>query len=160
MDFYHILLLFHIGLGEFAGLCFLWVAADTFNRTDNGFKRVRIISPIGALSAVSAWIAGGLYYLNHYGPKVKPVIIAQTSTLKWAHSLVIETKEHIFLFIPALAIAAAILYLRAADWKSMGETTSRKAGLLSILIFLLCFLMAGLGALVSGSVRSLIGGGI
>lgn len=160
MDFYHVLLLFHIGLGELAGLCFLWVTVDTINRTDNGLKRAKIVSGVGAISALSAWIVGGLYYLRHYGPKVKPVLIAETSNLKWAHNLLIESKEHIFLFIPILALAAFILYYRTPGWTSMGESTSKKAVMLSALIFVLCFIMAGFGAMISGAVRSLTGGGI
>lgn len=160
MDFYHILLLIHIGLGEFTGLCFLWVAVDTLNRTESGLRRARYISAAGAVSSVMAWFAGGFYYVRHYGSVVKPVLIAETSNLKWAHKVVIEAKEHIFLFIPILAVSAFLIYYKAGSWSEIDEVASKKAAFLSLLIFLLAFLMAAMGAIVSGSVRTLIGGSV
>jgi len=160
MDFFTILLICHIGLGEFAGLCFLWVAVDTFNRSDAGLRRVKIFSTMGTISAIGAWFAGGYYYLKHYGPVVKPALIAEASHYKWAHNFIIESKEHIFLFIPLLAVAAFLLYFKLESWKDLDEATSKKAAYLSLLIFLMAFLMAALGSLVSGSVRAVIGGGI
>lgn len=160
MDFYHVLLLIHIGFGEFAGLCFLWVAVDTLNRKDAGLQRVKYISAFGTISAICAWFAGGYYYVKHYGTVVKPVLIAESSHLKWAHKVVIEAKEHIFLFIPILAIAAFLIYFRLKSWNDLDEDTSRKAAALSLLVFLMAFLMAALGATVSGSVRTLLGGGV
>jgi len=160
MDFYHILLLIHIGFGEFAGLCFLWVTVDTLNRNEAGLSRIKYISAMGAISAILAWFAGGYYYVKHYGTVVKPVLIAETSNLKWAHKVIIEAKEHVFLFIPVLAVAVFLIYYKAGSWSELDETTSKKTAVLSLLIFLLAFLMAAMGATVSGSVRTLIGGGV
>lgn len=160
MDFYHVLVLIHIGLGEFTGLCFLWVAVETLNRKDPGLSRAKFFSAAGAISAVCAWFAGGFYYVKHYGTIVKPVLIAETSNLKWAHKIVIEAKEHIFLFIPILAVTVFLIFFRTGSWNDHDEATTKKIAYLSLLIFLMAFLMAGLGSLVSGSVRALLGGGI
>ncbi|PKL15896.1 MAG: hypothetical protein CVV49_19095 [Spirochaetae bacterium HGW-Spirochaetae-5] len=157
MDFFIILVIIHIGLGEFGGLCFLWVAVETFNRKDEGLRRAKIASTIGAISAVSSWFAGGYYYVKHYGTMVKPVLIAETSTLKWAHKIVIEAKEHIFLLIPILAVTAFLLFFKLDSWKDLDEATSKKVAYLALLIFLMVFLMAAMGSLVSGSVRSILG---
>lgn len=160
MDFFHTLLLTHIGLGELAGLCFLWVAIDIFNRTDKGLARVKLVSIAGTISVWLAWLAGGYYYAVHYGAKVKPVIIDKASNLKWAHKVVIEFKEHIFLFIPILAVAAVLIFWKTSKWSDIDSKTLDKAGYLSVLIFIMCFMMAGLGAVVSMAARSLLGGGI
>ena len=160
MDFFHSLLLIHIGLGELAGICFLWVAIDTINRTDKGLARTKMVSIAGTISVWLAWIAGGYYYAVHYGAKVKPVLIDKASSFKWAHKVVIEFKEHIFLFIPILAVAAVLFYLKTNKWSDVDSKTLDKAGYLSILIFIMCFMMAGLGAIVSMAARSLIGGGV
>ncbi len=157
MDFFIILVIIHIGLGEFAGLCFLWVSVETFNRKDRGLSRAKIASTLGAISAVSSWIAGGYYYVVHYGKMVKPVLIAETSNLKWAHKVVIEAKEHIFLFIPVLAVAAFLIFLKLKSWEDLDEATSKKVAYLTLMIFLMVFLMAAMGSLVSGSVRQILG---
>jgi len=160
MDIFLLLLIIHIGLGEFTGLCFLCVAIETFNRKEEGLKRAKIFSTLGAISGVCAWFAGGYYYLKHYGPVVKPVLIAEASHYKWAHNLLIESKEHIFLFIPLLAVSAFLIYYKLESWKDIDEATSKKAAYLSLLVFLMAFLMAAFGSLISGSVRAVLGGGI
>lgn len=160
MDFIHILLLLHVGAGELAGLCFLVVAVETFNRTDRGLARAKIGAVVGTAGAFLSWLVGGYYYVIHYGTQVKPLIISQESTLKWTHKIVIEYKEHVFLFIPILAAAACLFYLKTAHWSDVDSKTLDKAGYLSILIFFMSFLMAGLGALVSMAARLLLGGGV
>jgi len=160
MDLLHYLLMVHVGFGELTGICFLIVAIETFNRTDKGLARAKIGAAAGAFAAVISWLVGGYYYVVHYGTKVKPVLIAQDSTLKWAHKIVIEFKEHIFLFIPILAAAALIFYLKTATWGDVDSKTLDRAGYLSVTLFLLSFLMAGLGAVVSMAARLLLGGGI
>lgn len=160
MDLIHYLLMVHIGFGELAGICFLAVAIETFNRTDKGLVRAKIVAAVGAGGAFLSWLVGGYYYVVHYGTQVKPVIIAQTSTLKWAHKIVIEFKEHLFLFIPILTVAALLFYLKTAKWSDVDSKTLDKAGYLSILIFILAFMMAGLGSIVSMAARHLVGGGI
>lgn len=157
MDFFSTLLIIHIGLGELGGLCFLWVAIETFNRNDAGLVRAKLISKIGAIAAVSSWFAGGYYYVKHYGTLVKPVLIAETSNYKWAHKVVIEAKEHIFLLIPILAVAAFLIFLKLESWKDLDEATSKKVAYLALLIFLMAFSMAAMGSLVSISVRAILG---
>jgi hypothetical protein len=157
MDFFSTLLIIHIGLGELGGLSFLWVAVETFNRKDEGLRRAKLASTIGVISAIGAWFAGGYYYLKHYGTIVKPVLIAEASNYKWAHKVMIEAKEHIFLFIPILAVAAFLLFLKLESWKDLDEATSKKVAFLALLIFLMAFSMAAMGSLVSISVRAILG---
>jgi hypothetical protein len=160
MDAIHFLLHLHVGFGELAGFCFLWVAVETFNRTDKGLARAKIVAVVGTISAFAAWLIGGYYYVVHYGTKVKPVIIAEASKYKWAHKIVIEFKEHLFLFIPILAVAALLFYWKISKWSDVDSATTNKMGLLCLLIFAMVVLMAGLGAIVSGAARALLGGGI
>ncbi len=66
---------------------------------------------ISAISFFLSWLSGGYYYVVHYGKAVKPLIKA--GPYPWAHTVVMEAKEHIFLFLPfcALVIALAISFL-------------------------------------------------
>lgn len=160
MDFIHYLLFFHVGFGELAGICFLIVAIETFNRTEKGLVRAKISAAIGTIGAFLSWLVGGYYYVVHYGTEVKPILISQASTLKWAHKIIIEYKEHIFLFIPILAVAVLVFYLKTGKWSDVDSKTLNKAACLSVLIFLMSFLMAGLGSIVSMAARHLMGGGV
>ena len=60
-----------------------------------------------------SWATSAYYYVTYYGTAVKPRILAGDAP--FAHNFFMETKEHIFLLLPfvALSIALSISYLRA-----------------------------------------------
>lgn len=153
-----IMLLLHAMLGDFGGVCFIWVFIEIINKTSAGLKRAKVVSIVGTTLAFLAWLSGGYYYLTYYGSTVKPVIKA--SELKWAHGIVMEIKEHVFLIIPILALVITILMQSINRWDDMNKNVEKSLSVLSIFAFLLSFLMAGMGALIAISARSAIGGGL
>jgi len=120
-------ILLHAGLGDLGSLCFLWILAEIINGSHEGFKRARIVSLAGLLLLVTSWIVGGYYYVTTYGGAVKPVIIG--SEYAWAHSVVMEAKEHIFLLIPLMAAVVVVSLLVSF---SATLLPSRKAASVSV----------------------------
>ena len=82
-------------------------------------KKPRVVTALVALvSFIVSWIAGGYYYVKFYGPLVKPVIKAGLAP--WAHGVVMETKEHIFLFIiPMVMTILFATLLKDEEWESL-----------------------------------------
>jgi hypothetical protein len=150
--------LLHAGLGELGFLCFLWIVAEVINGGQDAFKRARIVSVAGLVLLVGSWIVGGYYYVTIYGPVVKPVILG--SAYPWAHSIVMETKEHIFLFIPIMAAVVTIALFSTKDFKEMTKKGRTALGLLAALVFLTGFSMAFLGFLISSGARAGLAGSI
>ena len=75
---------------------------------------LRGLSLSAAVSFILSWISGGYYYVVHYGSAVKPIV--KESAYPWAHGIVMESKEHIFLLLPILSIAlAAFLFLSSEE---------------------------------------------
>src|SRR3989344_1038107 len=60
-----------------------------------------------------SWATSAYYYVTYYGTAVKPRILAGATPV--AHAFFMETKEHIFLVLPFVAISIALCttYLRA-----------------------------------------------
>lgn len=142
----------HAFLGELGALMFLWVLVELLNPTPTRLSRARLVSLLGTTFLILAWIIGGYYYVKFYGPLVKPVIKA--GPMPWAHSIVIETKEHVFLFLPFLAIFATGL-LHALREQLVENRQFRVALIvLAGLIVLIAFAMAGLGVVTSMGFRS------
>ena len=145
------LIFIHAALAELGLLAFLWVLVEMLNPTVTRIARAQFAAVFGFAFLFFAWIVGGFYYVEVYGLHVKPLIIA--SDAKWVHSIVMEVKEHVFLFLPILAtVTAALLY------KYDGELTENRDARLSIvllagLIFLIGFSFAGMGALISSGYR-------
>jgi hypothetical protein len=154
-----VLLLIHAMLGDLGGVSFVWVLVEIINKKNSmGLKRARAVSMIGFVFLVLAWISGGYYYLTYYGSKVKPVIKA--SELKWAHGIVMEVKEHIFLLIPLLALLVVIILKSITKWEDLDKKSTFLLGTVTTFIFLLSILMAGMGAMIAISARSAVGGGL
>lgn len=148
----HTLIGLHAVLGEVGALAFLWVFVELLNPNESRLRRARIAALLGVLFLVGAWFFGGFYYVTEYGAAVKPLI--KSGPIPWAHLVITETKEHVFLFIPFLAILTWGLLKRYQD-EFMQKRSFRIAVLLiSGLVVLAAFAMAGMGFLISSGFRA------
>lgn len=128
---------------------FLWLAGEIIS---NPAKRARmvLVSGLGFISFVIAWIYGGFYYVNYYGSLVKPVIKAGSAP--WAHSVAMESKEHIFLLI--IPMAATALLLSRLKKKELDEYGLKGPFLLLTLTIAFTALAIGLmGYIISAAAR-------
>lgn len=142
----------HAFLGELGALMFLWVLVELLNPTPDRLRRARFVSVLGTVFIIAAWIVGGYYYVKFYGSIVKPVIKA--GPMPWAHSIAIETKEHVFLFLPFLSILATGLIYSLRE--RLMENRRMLIGVIALsgLIVLIAFAIAGLGVATSMGFRS------
>jgi hypothetical protein len=147
-----ILIGLHAFLGEAGALAFLWVVVELLSSSQSSLRRARLAALLGVLFLLGSWVAGGTHYLTDYATVVKPVI--KEGPLPWAHSVITETKEHLFLFLPFLALLTWGLLKRYQD-EFMQNRNLRVAALsLSVLIVLMAFAMAGMGFLISSGFRA------
>lgn len=150
----------HAIFGELAGLLFLWTFVELFRGVDRtNVVRVRRIS-LAALGLLAlSWIVGGNYYLTGY-QQIKATIVEGPQP--WSHLVFMEAKEHIFLFLPALAL------LQTMGIRSREEVTGdARYALLVVtgLLVLTAFTMAGMGYIISSGFRAatgavVLGGGV
>lgn len=147
----HILIGLHAGLGELGILAFVWVFIELLNPTETRLKRAKIAAIIGSLSFFLSWISGGYYYVEFYGSIVKPLI--KDGPTPWAHSVITETKEHVFLFLPFLSLFVTGLLCKYSDNVHKIKKYRVHILLLSGLIFVLGASMAGMGYLISSGMR-------
>jgi hypothetical protein len=134
----------HAWLGEFAALMFAWAFIELLSARDTNVRRAKVATLLGVVFIFSAWLAGGFYYVEIYGSAVKPLI--KEGPLPWAHKIVMETKEHVFIFLPFLGLLAYGLLQR------VGEAKPAKYAL--GFLALLTGSMALFGFLVSSGLRA------
>ncbi len=84
---------------------FLWLLGELAANVEHARRRV-FAALLGSVSFIMSWLVGGYYYVVFYGPAVKPIIKAGAAP--WAHAVVMEAKEHIFLFMIPMALTALI----------------------------------------------------
>ena len=147
----NLLVAIHAIAGILAIFAFLFVFIELLSSAEKTIKRIQIFAYMGTILIFISWIVGGYYYVNYYGPNVKP-IIKQGST-PWVHSVIMETKEHVFLFLPFLAIlTTGIIFSYNTDLLKNHKAKSSVL-ILSALIILIGLAIAGMGYLISTGAR-------
>ena len=139
----------HLGFGIIGIDAFLWLVGIL--KGDGGSQKSMVITAIiGTISYVVSWIAGGYYYVVYYGTLVKPVI--KSGVAPWVHNIVMETKEHIFLFI--IPLAMTVLFITFLNKDEMDRLNLRRiALLLSLAIAVIGLLVGAMGFMVSAAAR-------
>lgn len=147
------LVLLHSISGGLVALALVWVLLEVRYPADRSLTRVRIASYFATLLvAAGCWLAGGYNYLTVYVSQVKPVILQ--GPYPWAHEIIMEAKEHVFVFLPIIALAVSITlsvfdketFLSDANFRRALTTTAY----LALLMVLLMFLM---GAIISNTAQ-------
>ena len=152
------LILLHAITAEVGVIAFLWVLVELLNPTGRRVARAQVAAVVGCAALLFAWLVGGFYYVEVYGLHVKPLIKA--SDAAWVHNIVMEVKEHVFLFLPILAVLATAMLYRFESELLENSDARVSIVLLSGLIFLIGFSIAGMGALISSGYRfALMAGG-
>ena len=113
---------------------------------------LKIYSLLGFLGFLGSWIAGGYYYVSYYGKAVKSPILEGANP--WAHKILMESKEHVFLFLPFLAFVVLILVNFFSKELISSEKLKNNLIMLCLLIVTLGIIITLSGIAISGSVTN------
>ena len=144
-----VLIGFHLGFAIVGIDAFLWLLGQF--KDDGGLRKSRIMTAaIGVAAFVASWIAGGYYYVIYYGTLVKPVI--KSGLAPWAHNIIMETKEHIFLFV--IPLAMTVLCITLLEKEDMERLALRRLAMwLSGTVAVLGLLIGAMGFIISAAAR-------
>lgn len=139
----------HLGFAIIGIDAFLWLLGKF--KGDDGARKSRIVTAaVGVGAFAASWLTGGYYYVVYYGTLVKPII--KSGVAPWAHGIIMETKEHIFLFIIPLAVT--VLYLTLLEVGEIERLKLRRPALwLSGTVAGLGLLIGALGFVISAAAR-------
>lgn len=139
----------HLGFAIVGIDAFLWLLGKL--KDHGGSRKSRIVTAwIGVAAFIASWIAGGYYYVLYYGTLVKPVI--KSGVAPWAHNIIMETKEHIFLFIIPLAMTT--LFITLLEKEEMERLRLRRLTLwLAGIVAVLGLVIGAMGFVISAAVR-------
>ncbi len=143
------LVLIHSVLGGIAAAAVAWIIIEIRHPTPNGLYRARLAAFFAAaINITGCWIIGGYQYLTAY-PEVKEAIKA--GPYDWAHLIVLETKEHIFLFLPVILVCLALMVhgMAARDGLPDMAAVRKPVLMVAFLGLSLIALMFIMGAIVS-----------
>jgi len=144
------ILIWHVLLG-LSGVALSVFVLITLLRDKVSLNFLKLSSIFSLFSFVGSWILGGYYYVNYYGSNVKPII--KGGDYSWAHSVVMETKEHVFLFLPFLAAVMAISVWMSNEKINENNEIRHALRLLSLVIVIIGIAVTLMGAVISGAYR-------
>ena len=142
-----VILLAHSTFGVLGILAAAWVFVDTLNVRKENAPRIRKAAFVAALCMSATWMVGGYWYVHFY-PLDRAMILK--GPWPFAHTLFMETKEHLF-FVPL--ILALYLPIAARDALFANPVARRMVLTVSLLIVLSALTIEGLGAGISYGVK-------
>ena len=139
----------HLGSAIVGIDAFLWLLGKL--KDDRSSQKSTILTAlVGVIAFVASWLSGGYYYVVYYGTLVKPVI--KSGVAPWVHNIVMETKEHIFLFI--IPLAMTILFITLLPKEEIERLPLRSFSLwLTGTVAMLGLLIGVMGFVISATVR-------
>lgn len=143
-------LILHVMLG-LLGVAYSYGYLNHLNRPTLNLPRLKRFSVTALLYYLMSWITGAYYYVTHYGTQVKGVIKA--GPMPWAHGIFMEGKEHVFLFMPILAVAVAVLTIALGERIEKNPDLKKALLVLAGVIFALGVIMTFSGIFISGAYR-------
>jgi len=144
-----VLIGFHLGFAIIGIDAFLWLLWK-FKNNSCPQKKGITTALIGVIAFIISWISGGYYYVIYYGTLVKPTI--KEGLAPWAHNIIMEVKEHIFLFI--IPLAMTVLFITLLKQEEIEKFNLRRPVCwLSGMIVLLGLLIGAMGFIISAAAR-------
>jgi len=137
------IMLIHALMGVLFILVSVWLFVEILNAKPDNQGRIRAAALLAAALLWLAYIFGGWWYVAHYGVD-KAVILK--GPWPFAHSFVMEVKEHVLLMIVLLATYLPIV---AATDLAKNPTARTLALWVSGLMIGLGLAMDGAGAIIS-----------
>ncbi|MDP3934914.1 MAG: hypothetical protein Q8Q46_01690 [Candidatus Giovannonibacteria bacterium] len=139
----------HLGFAIIGIDAFLWLFGKL--KGEGGSRKSMIITAaIGVAAFTASWLAGGFYYVVYYGTLVRPAI--KSGVAPWAHNIIMETKEHIFLFV--IPLAMTVFFITLLEKEVLERLGLRRLALwLSGSVAALGLLIGAMGFIISAAAR-------
>lgn len=139
----------HLGFAIIGIDLFFWLLGK-FKDKMGSIKNRATIAGLGTLALILSWVAGGYYYVVYYGSLVKPVIKAGVAP--WVHNIIMETKEHIFLFVVPMAVV--VFFITFLSDKEIDQYGLRALAIwLSVTVAILGLTIGMMGFIISAAAR-------
>jgi hypothetical protein len=138
-----IILFAHPTFGVLGIMAAVWILVEALNASEANQGRIRVASYAVTICFIAAWILGGFWYVNYYYAE-KAVILK--GPWPFAHTLFMETKEHLF-FIPLILA----LYLPIVAARRLASNAAARAMVMVVSAFIILNGLAieGAGAIIN-----------
>jgi hypothetical protein len=142
-----VILLAHSTFGVLGTLAALWVFVEALNAREGNAGRIRTAALLAAGCMALTWVFGGYWYVHFY-PADRGMILK--GPWPFAHTLFMETKEHLFYITLILSFYLPI----AAGERLYANAAARRMVLsVALLMVLTGLAIEGSGAVINHGVK-------
>jgi hypothetical protein len=138
-----VILMAHSTFGVLGTLAALWVFVETLNAREDNAGRIRKAALLCAACMILTWILGGYWYVHFY-PADRALILK--GPWPFAHTLFMETKEHLFFITLILSF---YLPIATRDKLYVGAFARKMVLCVAMLIVLSGLAIEGSGAIIN-----------
>jgi hypothetical protein len=142
------ILFLHPMLAVFGVITAVWVFVEALNVSEKNLKRITTANVLTAVFMFFTWVTSGYWYITYYAAD-KALILK--GPWAFAHTLVMETKEHVFFATLVLALLMPIVSYR--NNINQNKSARRLILWLAALVVLTSLALEGAGAIISFAVR-------
>jgi hypothetical protein len=142
------ILFLHPTLAMLSVISAVWVIVETLNASPANLKRIKNASILVAGFMFLTWIVAGYYYVNFYAPD-KAIILK--GSWKFAHNLIMESKEHLFFMTLILSFLLPVVSM-AKDIVSSKQTRTLIISVAGLII-LSSLALEGAGSIIAMGVK-------
>ena len=148
-----LLVILHPTTGGLAMLCAMWMMIESLNANEKNSSKIVLAAKSTASLMWLTAVFGGFWYIVFYSTKTALIpeqAIIQNGPWPFGHSLIMESKELIFIMLLMLASTLPII----AKEKITQNSLARKLSIcMSGLTVALCLWIEGSGALIALSAK-------
>ena len=144
-----LLLLLHPAMGMVMMGMLVWILAQLQHETCS-YRMLKRLSVTVALLGLAIWITAGYWYVVYY-PAEKMDILH--GAMPWAHTLFMETKEHLFLSVAILALYLPIVVFSEGSEGYLDLQGRKLVRTVAWSLLLLLLFIEGAGAIVAQGVK-------
>jgi len=143
-----VILLLHPTLAMLSVISAIWVIVETLNASPANLNRIKNASLIVAILMFLTWVVAGYYYVNFYAPD-KAIILK--GSWKFAHNLIMESKEHMFFLTLILSFLLPVV-TRAKDIVTSKQSRTLIVSVASLIV-LSSLVLEGAGSIIALGVK-------
>ncbi|MEI8272337.1 MAG: hypothetical protein WCG08_06915 [Paludibacter sp.] len=142
------ILLLHPTLAMLSVISAIWVIVETLNASPANLNRLKNAAKLVAILMFLTCLVAGYYYVNFYAPD-KAIILK--GSWKFAHNLIMESKEHLFFMTLILSFLLPVV----ASAKDIVSSKQTRTLIVSIagLIVLSSLALEGAGSVIAMGVK-------
>lgn len=143
----------HVMFGVWGIIMAVWAIVELLNISEKNQKRLGNVTLLSSIFIWASYIAGGWWYWVYYGAKeIGDKYVIKGGPWPWAHSFVMEVKEHVFFLLILLSMLLVVIVKNNNLLEN--KNIKKLAITVAVIVVVLGFGMEAFGSIITKGVKA------